>query len=186
MTFAFPLGDRLDLRQVDYSADAALAGVAVPHAVLGLDVADGDFAVKARRATPCRSTARLRWRQSVPVTVGATLSLADNQPVRLKATIEARLDGNGRRALGLDYGQDMMSGPVGVAVAYQMTQGASRPRRRCGSTSHDSGARDPAARLDQIGRQAMPRPRKQLTLLGRYPNHGAGGTWSFPAAPSKP
>ena len=136
VTLAFPLIDRVELRQVSVAVDAALSGVAVPHAVLGRDVSAGAFKMRLERgALALDGTASLA---RVPVTVGVQFSLADNPAERVRATLQARPDGDGRRALGIDFFPDMVSGPVGIDLAYTATA-ATTAEAQVSLDFHDSG-----------------------------------------------
>ena len=116
VNFTFPLGDRLELRQVGFAANATLSGVAIPRAVLGRDVSAGTFRLRLDRdAVQLDGSAALA---GVPVTLSVRRSLAANPAERLSATLHARLDGDARRALGVDFFPDAVSGPVGIDFTY--------------------------------------------------------------------
>ncbi|HUZ73612.1 MAG TPA: AsmA-like C-terminal domain-containing protein [Stellaceae bacterium] len=122
---AFPLVDHLAWRQVTVSADAKLAGVSVPNAVLGRDLSDGNFELQLDRAAlRLDGTAALA---GVRMAVAAQRNLAADAAQRWRVTLEAALDEAARRALGLDFFPDAVKGTVAADMTYSVP--ASGPAR---------------------------------------------------------
>lgn len=115
VAFAFPLVDQLQLRQVSFSADGTLAGVALPHAAFGRDLSDGAFRLRLdRQLLQLDGTASIA---DVPVQLGLRRSIAANAPETMRATVRARLDDRARRTFGLNF-PDIVTGAVGIDLAY--------------------------------------------------------------------
>jgi uncharacterized protein YhdP len=114
--FALPLTRHLDLRQSRITVDADLSGVSAPHVVLGRDLSAGAFRLRLDRdALQLDGKAALA---GVPVALTVRQSLAANAAERTQATLHVRLDGAERRALGVDFLPEILSGTVGVDLAY--------------------------------------------------------------------
>jgi hypothetical protein len=122
--FKFPLKHDLTIAEVDYGAQAALSGVAVPHALAGHDLTGGDLKLKLDRASlRLTGTARLA---DVPATLSWTESLRRSDTVQTRYTFKARLDDEARRRLAVDFLPDVVKGPVDVDVAYARMAAAKR------------------------------------------------------------
>jgi hypothetical protein len=116
--FKFPLKHDLTIAEVDYGAQAALIGVAVPHALAGHDLTGGDLKLQLDRASlRINGTARLA---DVPATLSWVESLRRSDTVQTRYTFKARLDDAARRRLAVDFLPDMVKGPVDVDVAYAL------------------------------------------------------------------
>jgi uncharacterized protein DUF3971/AsmA-like protein len=116
--FNFPLKHDLAIAEVDYGARGTLSGVAVPHALSGHDLTDGALTLQLDRSTlRVEGTARLA---DVPATLSWVESLRRSDAVQTRYTMKARLDDDARRRLGVDFLPEVMTGPVGVDLAYAL------------------------------------------------------------------
>jgi len=114
--FKFPLKHDLTIAEVEYGAQAALSGVAVPHALAGHDLTGGDLKLELDRASlRLTGTASLA---DVPATLSWIESLRRSDAVQTRYTFKARLDDEARRRLAVDFLPDVVKGPVVVDVSY--------------------------------------------------------------------
>ncbi len=118
LSFAFPLLNDLQAKDVAYGADAKLTDVALGAVMLGRDLSNGALQLKLDpAAVQVDGTAQLA---GVPLNLSWKQSLDAKAPVRTHYRVKATLDDAQRQALGLDIAADMLSGPVAVDASYDL------------------------------------------------------------------
>ena len=116
----FPLRSNLNFDEIDYGAKAELASLGVKKAVFDRDITDGRFSLTLdRSALTLDGNGKLdgvpteaRWIERL----GSTGNLAARSQVQAKAVVDDRA----RERFGIDPIPDILHGPAGVDVTYQV------------------------------------------------------------------
>jgi len=157
--FRLPLKHNLDFDEVEYRTEAALSGVAIPHAFFHRDLSDGEFKMTLdRSALTLDGTAAVA---GTPMKLTWTENLA-GKGLRRRYTVEARLDDAARARLGLDFGSyATMKGPIEVGLNY----GEARNRRAEATVA--ANLKDAAVEIPKLGwRKTAGQPAKAKFTLG--------------------
>ncbi|HTS90771.1 MAG TPA: AsmA-like C-terminal region-containing protein [Stellaceae bacterium] len=120
VSFGFPLIHDLRIDDVDYSAKAKIAGASIPGIAMGHDLSEGDITLEVDRTSlKVKGTGKIEgvaaeftWAQSLRSAGGSR-----------HYTVKTRLDDVERRRLGVDLFPEMVSGPVGIELAYSEQKG---------------------------------------------------------------
>jgi len=121
MYFEVPLKHDLDLDEVVYHAETDLSGVAVPGALFGEDLSDGNF--KATLDSTALKVVGDAALAGVPVKLDWTESLKSDEPVKRRYAVQARVDDDGRKRLGFDFPDyAVIHGPVDVDLTYSLSR----------------------------------------------------------------
>ncbi len=116
MKFGFPLLNRLRFAQVDYSAAADIADLAIAKVLANRDLTAGVFKLQLdRNALRLDGNARLN---DVPLAVVWQQNFKITEGVSALYVVHGEIDDAGRARLGLDFADGSMNGPVGVDVDY--------------------------------------------------------------------
>lgn len=114
----FPLKRDLNFDEVDYSAKAELAALAVKKAVFDRDVTDGRFSLTLdRSALTLEGTGKL---DGVATEARWVERLGGKLPARTQVNARAVVDDRARERFGIDPIPTILHGPVGVDVSYQI------------------------------------------------------------------
>lgn len=114
--FRFRLKKELPFSEIEYDAQAQLAGLALPDIAFGRDLSDGAFklALDASRVS-LDGSAKL---DGVPATVSWMQRLTGTAGPLSRVHATARLDDQARQRFGLDPIPDILEGTVGAEVTY--------------------------------------------------------------------
>ena len=114
----FPLKRELGFDEVDYAAKAELADLGVKKAVFGRDITEGRFSLTLdRSALALEGNGKL---DGVPTEARWVERLGGKQPARSQVQAKAVVDDRARQRFGIDPIPDILHGPAGVDVTYQV------------------------------------------------------------------
>ena len=115
LNFAFPLINKLLLKDVAYGADAALTGVGLGAVMFDRDLSQGTLQLKLDPATAqVDGTAQLA---GVPLALTWRQSLKDDAAVKTRYDVKTTLDAAQCRALGFGAAADMLTGGSAALTA---------------------------------------------------------------------
>jgi hypothetical protein len=117
----FPLKRELGFDEVEYAAKAELANLGVKKAVFDRDITDGRFSLTLdSSALALEGNGKL---DGVPTEARWIERLGGKLPARSQVQAKAIVDDRARQRFGIDPIPDILHGPAGVDVTYQVFDG---------------------------------------------------------------
>ncbi|MDB5362570.1 MAG: hypothetical protein JWO51_3867 [Rhodospirillales bacterium] len=114
----FPLNNELGFDEIDYAAKAELANLGVKRAVFERDVTDGRFSLTLdKSALTLEGIGKL---DGVPTEARWVERLGGKLAARSQVRAKAVVDDRARQRFGIDPIPDILHGPAGVDVTYQV------------------------------------------------------------------
>jgi len=114
--FHLPMKKNLRFAQVEYSGHGTLSDVSIAKILFGRDLSDGAMKLTVQRgALDIDGTGKL---DGVPVKLDWKENFAGD-PIRTRYGLKGTFDDASRRQLGIAWLPEMISGPIGVDLAFQ-------------------------------------------------------------------